>query len=305
MKKITKLLLTVALILILIPVSPTYKVNAASNFIWPVEGSYTITRGLSSFHNGLDIAKGGTVPIKASAPGKVIYAKYHSSNTAGDYGNLVAIRHSIGGVTYITKYAHMRSSLKVSAGQNISQGTVLGYMGNTGDSTGQHLHFEILKGTTNMWASRSHRVDPLDYLGKSNNSIPKPDLDDWSDFPTIGHKNYSGREAYVELLQGMLHGSGYSSVVGSITGKYNSDTKKAVIHFQRDHGLRTDGVVGKKTWQKFDDYIDRRSSYRVNWNHPARPYEIVFFSTSEKVEWKFWYTDTKQWGNEKFTFWVD
>ncbi|WP_054859156.1 peptidoglycan DD-metalloendopeptidase family protein [Gracilibacillus sp. JCM 18860] len=296
MKKIAKLLLGIVVLFSMFTWLPTNNTIVASNFVWPLDGSYIISRGISSSHNGLDIVKSGTVPIKASASGKVIYSKYHSSSTAGDYGNLVAIQHSINGTTFITKYAHMRNGLKVSVGQNVSQGTVLGYMGSTGDSTGQHLHFEILKGTTNMWAASSHRVDPLDYLGKSNNSTPKPNLDDWSKFPTIGYKNYSGREVYVELLQGMLHGSGYSSIVGSITGKYNSNTKKAVIQFQKDHGLTADGIVGKRTWQKFDNYIDRRSSYRVNWNHPARPYEIVFFSTSDKIKWKFWYTDTEKWG---------
>ncbi|MEN0666895.1 M23 family metallopeptidase [Caldifermentibacillus hisashii] len=137
--------------------------SAAVNFIWPADGTVTSgfgSRGGGSFHYGIDIAKSGTVPIKASASGTVSRS-YNSSS----YGEVVFIQHNINGQVYETVYAHMRSgSRTVSAGQTISQGQILGYMGSTGDATGQHLHFELHVGTWN--SSKSNAVNPLNYLGK-------------------------------------------------------------------------------------------------------------------------------------------
>lgn len=134
---------------------------AATTFIWPSEGQVTDTFGSrGGTHYGIDIAKSGTVPIKASASGTV-----SKSYTSDSYGEVVFIKHTINGITYETVYAHMRfGSRTVSAGQKVSQGALLGYMGNTGNSYGQHLHFELHNGTWD--GSKSNAVDPLDYLGK-------------------------------------------------------------------------------------------------------------------------------------------
>ncbi|WP_338754126.1 M23 family metallopeptidase [Bacillus sp. FJAT-52991] len=134
---------------------------AATSFTWPADGKLTDTFGSrGGKHYGIDIAKSGTVPIKASASGTVSKSYYSSS-----YGEVVFIKHNINGVPYETVYAHMKSgSRKVSAGQKVNQGTVIGYMGNTGHSSGQHLHFELHKGTWN--SSKSNAVNPLNYLGK-------------------------------------------------------------------------------------------------------------------------------------------
>jgi murein DD-endopeptidase MepM/ murein hydrolase activator NlpD len=70
--------------------------------------------------------------------------------------------HQINGQTFTTLYAHMRSTPKVSSGQTVSEGQLLGYMGSTGDSTGKHLHFEIHEGSWNP--SRSNSVNPRKYL---------------------------------------------------------------------------------------------------------------------------------------------
>lgn len=117
----------------------------ASNgmFIQPAPGVLTSPYGprWGTFHYGVDIAKPGpNVPIYAAADGEVHYAAYSSS-----YGNWVQITHYINGQIYTTVYAHM-SRYIVSPGQVVKQGQVIGYMGSTGDSTGQHLHFELHKG---------------------------------------------------------------------------------------------------------------------------------------------------------------
>jgi hypothetical protein len=88
-------------------------------------------------HNGIDLAASVGVPILASADGDVIIARFGGWN--GGYGNYVVIRHSNGSQTL---YAHM-SAISVSAGDFVKQGNVIGAVGNSGKSTGPHLHFEI------------------------------------------------------------------------------------------------------------------------------------------------------------------
>lgn len=139
--------------------------GGGSDFIWPASAPASSEYGMrvhpisgaTRLHSGIDLARAGTVPIRASASGTVIRANYSSS-----YGNVVFISHQINGQTFTTLYAHMSGAPKVSAGQSVSQGQLLGYMGSTGDSTGQHLHFEIHEGPWN--GSRSNSVNPRIYL---------------------------------------------------------------------------------------------------------------------------------------------
>ena len=101
----------------------------------------------SSFHNGLDLAAAEGSPTYAAADGYVVIAGWSDSA-----GNWVVINHGNG---LVTKYMH-HSALAVSAGQNVSKGQQIGYVGNTGNSFGAHLHFQVeLNGSP---------VDPLGYL---------------------------------------------------------------------------------------------------------------------------------------------
>ena len=85
-------------------------------------------------HSGVDLAAAMGTPVYASAPGYV-----SSANWAGGYGLLVAIEHA-GGMQ--TRYGHL-SRAAVSDGQYVTAGTVIGYVGSTGNSTGPHLHYEV------------------------------------------------------------------------------------------------------------------------------------------------------------------
>lgn len=127
-------------------------------FIKPAAGAYTSGFGgrWGKLHAGIDIAAPGTVPVVAAADGVVIRA-YSSSS----YGNVVFISHRINGQTYTTVYAHL-SSYSVGTGQTVKQGQQIGIMGNTGDSQGQHLHFELHVGEWNQ--SKSNAVNPMPYL---------------------------------------------------------------------------------------------------------------------------------------------
>lgn len=103
----------------------------------PVTGQYEA-------HKGQDIAAGGTVPVVAAASGTVVFSGFGASGSGyGGYGYVVEIDHGNG---YQTLYGHMRAgSLSVVSGQKVMQGQNIGIMGSTGQSTGQHLHFEIHK----------------------------------------------------------------------------------------------------------------------------------------------------------------
>ncbi|PEF50493.1 MULTISPECIES: SH3 domain-containing protein [Bacillus cereus group] len=132
--------------------------NTASGFIKPAAGSYTSgfeKRG-GQMHYGLDIAASGTVSVSAAANGVVTRSYYSES-----YGNVVFISHNMNGQTYTTVYAHLNSR-SVSVGQNVKQGQQIGFMGNTGQSEGQHLHFEVHKGEWN--AQKSNAVNPKLYI---------------------------------------------------------------------------------------------------------------------------------------------
>ncbi len=98
-----------------------------------------ITRGLSRGHAGIDYRADTGTPVAAAANGRVIET---TRGWAGGFGNSVLIDHGQG-VT--TRYAHL-SSVSVSAGTVVSQGDLVGYSGNTGNSTGPHLHFETRVG---------------------------------------------------------------------------------------------------------------------------------------------------------------
>ncbi len=94
------------------------------------------TQGIHG-HNGVDIAATPGTPVVASGSGRVIAARVGGYN--GGYGNMVIIAHD-GGVQ--TVYAHLRD-VNVSQGESVAQGQIIGSVGNTGRSTGPHLHFEV------------------------------------------------------------------------------------------------------------------------------------------------------------------
>lgn len=114
-------------------------------FIWPADNHYLSGNDFWSGHLAIDIATATGAPIYASDSGVVVFAGWDSHG----YGNVIMIDHQNG---YHTLYAHL-SSLNVSCGSNAGQGSVIGYAGSTGNSTGPHLHFEIryLGGFINPW----------------------------------------------------------------------------------------------------------------------------------------------------------
>ncbi|MGN1081190.1 MAG: M23 family metallopeptidase [Acutalibacteraceae bacterium] len=127
-----------------------------NSLVWPCRGRISDYFGLradpftgkTSYHNGIDIAVPSGTSVRATLGGKVTISKYDAT-----YGNYIVITHSDG---IKSLYAHL-GERRVSAGDTVSANDVIALSGNTGNSTGPHLHFEILMGGTN-------RIDPLSLL---------------------------------------------------------------------------------------------------------------------------------------------
>ena len=112
--------------------------------------------GVNKLHAGTDFAAPAGTPIYAAASGYVQVAGWSS----GGYGNYVIIYHGkmSDGNQYSTLYGHMRS-VATSAGKYVKQGEIIGYVGSTGNSTGNHLHLEVWKG-----GSKANAVNPRSYI---------------------------------------------------------------------------------------------------------------------------------------------
>ena len=133
-------------------------------FAWPLPQSFTITSqfgyrtdpftGEISYHSGTDIAAPYGTPVLAAAGGTVTVANA-TDPWGGSYGYYVKIQHD---GTFDTLYAHC-SSICVTPGQQVQQGEVIGYVGSTGNSTGNHLHFEV-------WEN-GERMDAMDLFSQA------------------------------------------------------------------------------------------------------------------------------------------
>lgn len=133
-----------------------YEIISKGRFVWPVSGLYTITsyygNRRSGFHTGLDISGGNASGklVLAADSGTVELVKFSNRS----YGNQVVINHGNG---IKTRYAHMLDgSISVSVGQKVSRGQAIGRVGNTGNSSGAHLHFEVIV--------NGNTVNPLPYI---------------------------------------------------------------------------------------------------------------------------------------------
>ena len=122
----------------------------------PVKSAFRFTspygRRWGRMHEGIDFAAPVGTPIYSTGEGEVIFAGWQRG-----YGNLIKIRHALGTET---RYAHL-SKIRVSVGQKVSRGALIGDMGNTGRSTGPHLHYEI--------RVDGRSVDPMSFIKAAQN----------------------------------------------------------------------------------------------------------------------------------------
>ncbi|MDA5560547.1 peptidoglycan DD-metalloendopeptidase family protein [Exiguobacterium sp. MMG028] len=147
------------------PVETPTNVSTSTGFVRPVSGYVSSPfgprnnplTGVPESHRGIDLVNAPGTPIVASAPGVVIKAA-----PATGYGNVVFVSHVMNGEIWTTVYAHL-DAITVSAGQQVAAGQTVGTLGNTGWSTGPHLHFELHRG---KWApGQPNAIDPAPYIG--------------------------------------------------------------------------------------------------------------------------------------------
>jgi murein DD-endopeptidase MepM/ murein hydrolase activator NlpD/uncharacterized protein YraI len=148
--------------------TPTPTVPPATTFVLPVAAkTYTLSSrfgarciplpGASTYHLGIDLATKSGSPIAAVAAGVVTATVDGSSARAG----LIAVKHTVGGTEYLTRYFHMwKSTTHVKVGQIVNPGTRISSVGSSGGSTGPHLHLEVLKRSGTGWAA----TDPAPFL---------------------------------------------------------------------------------------------------------------------------------------------
>jgi hypothetical protein len=181
-------------------------VGLGADIIRNVFGSlFRLSRGFTASHDGIDLAAPRGTPVYAVAPGVVTYAKNAAidtackSNWACGGGNVVNIDV---GDSKSTQYAHL-DKFVVAAGQTVSRGQLIGYVGSTGNSTGPHLHF-------GLWdRAKNKMIDPTPLL-LGGAIIPKTDLGAWGDlvkFP-VGHVITA---ADVDTMMSKLRAGGFFS----------------------------------------------------------------------------------------------
>ena len=189
--------------------------------------------GRTEHHSGVDLValakNGGAVSdwVVAFDAGEVIEAGYNSRS-----GYYCKIRHD---ETLVTIYCHFKKgTLRVTKGDCVGRGDLLGYMGSTGRSTGAHLHFGV--SLFGEW------VDPEKYFDQNLSEVNKL---------TLTHERRMLKRGAVgdevKLLQTLL---GFHGVSLEADGSFGPDTQKAVIEFQKRRNLSPDGIAGAATWQE-------------------------------------------------------
>ncbi len=147
----------------------------ATPSVWPAEGNVTSPFGyrfspfgseesFGEFHPGIDIANHRETPIRATAEGVVRFAGW-----SGGYGNMVMIDHGYG---FTTLYGHS-SKLVVKKGDRVRRGDMIAYMGTTGRSTGQHVHYEIWRDGKPVNPLRYLKIQPSAHLADAGEAVPR------------------------------------------------------------------------------------------------------------------------------------
>jgi hypothetical protein len=263
--KIVSLIVSLIMLSCILPIS----LSAQSTiFGWPADGNLSSGFGMrgGKMHYGIDISKSGTVPVFSTYNGVVSRSDYSST-----YGHVVYVEHSIYGQTVETVYAHLKER-HVSVGNKVNKGTRLGLMGNTGDSDGQHLHFEVHFGKWN-W-NKTNAVDPLKVLNGDYDNIFN--YDDPSNNPTNG----SYGVLRVDYPSGHAINTSSSPNGGYKSKVYGGETYKVYNYQEGYHD------IGNNTWihdsfvefKRYTAYVNFPSNYGVNtYNSPGGSYKSKIY----------------------------
>lgn len=135
--------------------------SSGASYIWPCSAVYVTQEYGNAGHTGMDIANGNGMAVWASAAGTVIWVQNwdgHTTTGNQSYGNCIMISHGSSGMR--TLYAHLKGFASgIYSGATVRQGQIIGYTGLTGNTTGYHLHFEMMFGNS--------RVNPRSYINAS------------------------------------------------------------------------------------------------------------------------------------------
>lgn len=217
-----------------------------SNRFFPNYPDYHVTSPFgprwSSYHYGIDlVAKtkdGGTAVdyIMAHTGGVVEECGFNASA-----GNFVRIRVSD---DTVMSYCHFRNKLPWKLGDKIDAGTVLGYMGSTGNSTGDHLHWGIKR--DGVWIDPAPYLD-ADYTEDESAPAPqKPEVQTCTVTLPFLRRGDTGDK--VALLQLLLDHHGYPCGNAGSDGIFGPDTETALKYFQAEKDMDPDAICGSLTW---------------------------------------------------------
>lgn len=192
-------------------------------------------------HNGIDLT--------ATNDGKSGHVDHICAHTGGTVEN-VGFGDSVGYYINVRVdkftvmvYRHLRDLPTLKKGQTVKKGDIIGYMGKTGKATAAHLHWGIKR--NGQW------IDPEPYLDKD---YPvEPDVKYITMEIPVLKRGMKGEA--VRALQAQLVGLGYDlgstgALGNGVDGSFGAKTEEAVMQYQRDHGLKEDGSVGRKTRSK-------------------------------------------------------
>lgn len=257
------------------------------NFIYPLSVYLKITQGYHSQHLGVDFGwndypQGScNQGIIASEDGVVVGCADGYGNTYPNnriYGNYVNIDHGTsGGRHYYTIYGHLLKGLVVKKGQQVRKGQLLGYMGNSGYSNGQHLHFELRAGSN----TKSSSIDPLSYLAIENQGLyvnPNTKFPDRIKYRQVGIGIAVPRDTtkdQIEVITPTLRARASAGLNGKVLGKANMGI------FNILDETRVDGYV----WAQIEDGVFVAEKEGVYTNRYAKEtmaslFKVVFPTVS-------------------------
>ena len=215
--------------------------NYKENKITSPYGMRTIN-GVTSMHNGIDLVAKST-----NGASCVDYITAHTSGTVSSVGyepdgagNYVYIE--IASNVFMAYFHLANNTIRVKKGDKVNKGQIIGYMGNTGRSTGSHLHFGIKE--KGKW------IDPTPYLDSDYVTVtPTPSTVNTVNVELMMlTKGSKGNQ--VKTLQRLLNSLGFNVGTAGIDGDFGNATFNAVKKFQQYNGIGVDGIVGKDTWNK-------------------------------------------------------
>jgi len=222
-------------------------------------------KGKRSFHTGIDLVKSHKAPIEAFTGGKVLFAGMGRTGSGfGGYGNVVLIEDKNGRGQV---YAHL-DSVSVRVGQTVNAGQTIGRQGNTGNSTGSHLHFEVRKKAQAHapygWTAnrQTNCLEPTSYINnygsKTSTSSAKSNLTvdgKWGNSTTSALQRALGT-----VVDGYISDQSKNSVTNAFYGdtiKFGSGNEGSLVvkALQKKVGSKQDGLLGPNTIRSLQRYL--------------------------------------------------